>query len=73
MQQVGICYYHFDKIRINSQKDLGLLLEHLPVKEIKSECHSLKIRKPHKKASTLGNRVSLEIVAPLKKALELLW
>jgi len=72
MQQIGNCNYHFDKIRVNSQKDLDFILDVLPVKEIRRECYSLKIRKPHKKASTIGNRVSLEIVAPSKKALELL-
>jgi hypothetical protein len=65
-------FYHFDRIRINSEKSIKTLKEKLPIKELEQECHFFKIRKPHATASAMGNKSSLEIGVPSRKALELL-
>jgi hypothetical protein len=65
-------FYHFDRIRINSEKSIKTLKEDLPIKELEQECHFFKIRKPHATASAMGKKSSVEIGVPSRKALELL-
>jgi hypothetical protein len=72
IQETGRSFYHFDRIRINSQKDIKIVKNILPIKELEQECYSFKIRKPYEKASALGNESCLEIIVASQKALEIL-
>jgi hypothetical protein len=72
MSNVGSSFYHFDRIRIVSQRSVKTLKEKLPIKELEQECRSFKIGKPYTEAGNLGMKVRLEIFVPSRKALELL-
>jgi hypothetical protein len=72
MSKVGSSFYHFDKIRINSEKTIKTLEKKLPVKELEQECYSFMIKKPYAVAKGQGKKARLEIIVPSRKALELL-
>jgi hypothetical protein len=72
MSKVGSSFYHFDRIRINSEKSIKTLEKKLPIKELEQECRSFKIGKPYTEDGNLGMKVRLEIFVPSRKALELL-
>jgi hypothetical protein len=72
MSKVGRSFYHFDRIRINSEKSIKTLEEKLPIKELEKECRSFMIKKPYAIAKMQGKKARLEIIVASRKALELL-
>jgi hypothetical protein len=72
MSKVGRRFYHFDRIRINSEKSIKTLGEKLPINELEKECRSFMIKKPYAIAKMQEKKARLEIIVASRKALELL-
>ena len=58
IQKTRTAFYHFDRIRINSETSIKTLEKNLPVKELEKECHTFKIGRSHKTATDLGSKCS---------------